>query len=112
MSSETQDELMDSLMKDYEDQVTREFEELAEELSQRILDQINQNMEEKAIFRTWEIIRAQVFDMGDVNNGDQGVIALANTGKNQVNFDKITGGAGSTTIFMGGLIWNYPCFED
>ena len=42
-----------------------------------------------------------VFDMGTVYNGDQGVITLANTGdKNQVNFDKIEAGAGSTTVFM------------
>ena len=28
------------------------------------------------------VIEGSVFDMGDVNNGDQGVIAFANTGKN------------------------------
>ena len=44
-----------------------------------------------------------VFDMGTVYNGDQGVMALGNTGKNQVNFDKIESQQGSTTVFMGGL---------
>ena len=50
------------------------------------------------------VIDGSVFDMGDVTNGDQGVIAFANTGKNEVNFNKVTADAGSTTVFMGGLM--------
>ena len=49
------------------------------------------------------VIEGSVFDMGDVINGDQGVIAFAKTGKNQVNFGKTTNQAGGTVIFMGGI---------
>ena len=47
-----------------------------------------------------EVIEGSKFDMGTVYNGDQGVMALGNTGKHQVNFDKIESGDGSTTVFM------------
>ena len=46
------------------------------------------------------VYEGSVFDMGTVYNGDQGVMALGNTGKHQVNFDKIESGEGSTTVFM------------
>ena len=42
--------------------------------------------------------------MGDVNNGDGGVIAFAPTGKNLVNFGKTSNDAGGTAVFMGGLL--------
>ena len=47
-----------------------------------------------------KIYEGSVFDMDTVYNGDQGVMALGNTGKHQVNFDKVESGEGSTTVFM------------
>ena len=47
-----------------------------------------------------KVYDGSVFDMGTVYNGDQGVMALGNTGIHQVNFDKIESGQGSTTVFM------------
>ena len=47
-----------------------------------------------------KVYEGSVFDMGTVYNGDQGVMALGNTGKHQVNFDKIESGEGSTIVFM------------
>ena len=53
-----------------------------------------------AALQNLKVYEGSVFDMGTVYNGDQGVMALGNTGKHQVNFDKIESGQGSTTVFM------------
>ena len=53
-----------------------------------------------AALQNLRVYEGSVFDMGTVYNGDQGVMALGNTGKHQVNFDKIESGEGSTTVFM------------
>ena len=58
----------------------------------------------KLMLQNLRVIDGSVFEMGDVNNGDGGVIAFAPTGSNLVNFDKTSNNAGGTVVFMGGLL--------
>ena len=49
-----------------------------------------------------DVVEGSYFKMGNVNNQDGAVLAVAPTGKNRVDIDTLTSNAGSSTVFMGG----------